>query len=261
MKKLAFTLAEIMIVLAVIAIITAILLPSARNAMPNEDLMKFKKAHNALYSAISELVNSDRYYLNGEFGEKADGTVLNKYQDENARIYFIQTFADVLSVSYLSPQVHENYVGQIGLFEYDCMGANTAHDILEGCSGREVTSEIFEMRKDSASNLCYRHSSTEAKQVVTSDGIWFWDARPETTFGKSELVGGTGRKLFHLKDNNGFYALYKTFCMDIDGVPENATRDNCVNECPFTYGISIDGKIFTSGRVDEWLEKSIQDKD
>ena len=204
--------------------------------------------------------------LNSNFDNTSvmDSCVNKKYEGEikNAGdTVHIQTFADVLSVSYLSPQVHENYVGQIGLFEYDCMGANTAHDILEGCSGREVTSEIFEMRKDSASNLCYRHSSTEAKQVVTSDGIWFWDARPETTFGKSELVGGTGRKLFHLKDNNGFYALYKTFCMDIDGVPENATRDNCVNECPFTYGISIDGKIFTSGRVDEWLEKSIQDKD
>ena len=41
MKK-AFTLAEILIVLSVIAIITAILLPSARNAMPNEDIQKAK---------------------------------------------------------------------------------------------------------------------------------------------------------------------------------------------------------------------------
>ena len=59
MKK-GFTLAEILIVLSVIAIITAILLPSARNAMPNEDIMKFKKAHNTLYTAIRELVTSDK---------------------------------------------------------------------------------------------------------------------------------------------------------------------------------------------------------
>ena len=59
MKK-GFTLAEIMIVLQVIAVLTVILLPSARNVMPNKDVMKFKKAHNTLYTAISELVNSDR---------------------------------------------------------------------------------------------------------------------------------------------------------------------------------------------------------
>ena len=66
MKK-AFTLAEIMIVLTVIAVITAILLPSARNAMPNEKVMKFKKGHNTLYSAISELVNLDKYLFGWRF--------------------------------------------------------------------------------------------------------------------------------------------------------------------------------------------------
>ena len=38
MKK-GFTLAEIMIVLTVIAVLTAILLPSAKNAIPNEKVM------------------------------------------------------------------------------------------------------------------------------------------------------------------------------------------------------------------------------
>ena len=65
----------------------------------------------------------------------------------------------------------------------------------------------------------------------------------------------------HLKDKNGMISVYKIFCMDIDGVPESATSDNCVNECPFSYGIRVDGKIFTSQRTDEWLQKTIQEKD
>ena len=40
--KKAFTLAEIMIVLAVIGILTAIMLPTAYQSTPDEDVMKFK---------------------------------------------------------------------------------------------------------------------------------------------------------------------------------------------------------------------------
>ena len=47
MKK-AFTLAEVMIVLAIIGILTAILLPVARNSTLNGNIIKFKK-HIMLY--------------------------------------------------------------------------------------------------------------------------------------------------------------------------------------------------------------------
>ena len=53
---------------------------------------------------------------------------------------------------------------------------------------------------------------------------------------------------------------YKIFCMDIDGVPENATEDDCVNECPFGYGIRADGHVLIGARADEWLEKTIQEE-
>ena len=43
MKK-GFTLAEIMIALVVIGVITSILLPVAFNNVPNENVMKFKKS-------------------------------------------------------------------------------------------------------------------------------------------------------------------------------------------------------------------------
>ena len=63
------------------------------------------------------------------------------------------------------------------------------------------------------------------------------------------------------RDTNGFATFYLPFCMDIDGVPENATKDDCVNECPFGYAIRADGRILNGVRADEWLAKSIQEKD
>lgn len=55
-KFKAFTLTEIMIVFTVIDVMSAIFLPVARHIMPDENVMKFKKAHNTLGAVIRELV-------------------------------------------------------------------------------------------------------------------------------------------------------------------------------------------------------------
>ena len=44
-------------------------------------------------------------------------------------------------------------------------------------------------------------------------------------------------------------------CIDIDGIPTNATTDDCVNECPFGYSLRADGKIFLGAKAKEWLAK------
>ena len=41
--------------------------------------------------------------------------------------------------------------------------------------------------------------------------------------------------------------------MDIDGINEG--------EDPFGYGIRADGKVFFGARTNEWLQKSIQEKE
>ncbi|MBQ4646117.1 MAG: type II secretion system protein [Candidatus Gastranaerophilales bacterium] len=259
MKK-AFTLAEVMIVLVVIGVLTAVLLPAARNAMPKEDVIKFKKGHNTLLSVVRELVTSDKYYLDGDLGIRTNGQVLNQSNEDN-HSYLISTFADILSLNYMSPKVGSlTNVAWFPTYDYDCYG-NTISQELDTCSGQEVTKDTIDFIKAHINTACKKGSVDQVKQVVTNDGIWFWDPAPYFTLGMTENPNGTGRRAFHLKDKNGFYALYKLFCMDIDGVPDSATDDDCVNECPFSYGISADGKIFTSKRVDEWLEKSIQEKD
>ena len=87
----AFTLAEVMIVLAIIGILVAILLPTAQNLTPDENLLKFKKANTTLTTAIRELVNSDKYYYDGDLGLDKEG---NKIVEAK---YFCSTLADILT--------------------------------------------------------------------------------------------------------------------------------------------------------------------
>ncbi len=101
MKK-AFTLAEVMITLTVIGIITAVIIPVAIHSKPDEDTLKFKKAHNVLYETISILVNSDKYYQDGDLGIKKEGVEVAGNNiggsDGKTGLYFCQTFSDVISV-------------------------------------------------------------------------------------------------------------------------------------------------------------------
>ncbi len=94
--KYAFTLAEIMIVLTIIGILSAILLPVMFQSAPNENVMKFKKGHNTLLTSIRELVNSDEYYLNGELGIKADGTILDGSHDGDFT-YLCETLSEIIN--------------------------------------------------------------------------------------------------------------------------------------------------------------------
>ena len=62
----------------------------------------------------------------------------------------------------------------------------------------------------------------------------------------SPATGGVNKE-------DGFYTVYKLICVDIDGIDKG--------EAPFAYGIRRDGKILNGARADEWLQKSIQEKD
>ena len=73
MKK-AFTLAEVMIVLTVIGILTAILMPIAFHSAPDENVMKFKKATSTLGTVVREMVSSDQYFHDGNLSKKLGGT-------------------------------------------------------------------------------------------------------------------------------------------------------------------------------------------
>ena len=245
MKKfLGFTLAEIMIVLVVIGVLSAILLPVAINSTPNEDVMKFKKGHNALLSAIRELVNSDKYYLDGDLGIRANGVPVD------SATFFCETLADVINAkSVTCSDVDE--------------GVTYAHVHIATVNGVNNTQQL----KVALDERCKKYKKNE---ITTNDEIDFYQVSPAHHFycnynsnGK-RLFGNPGNwndtsnydsdgNLVSYTVNSPFDLIYKVFCMDIDGI------DN--GEDPFGYGIRADGKFLFSVRVDEWLQKSIQEKE
>ncbi|MBQ4645819.1 MAG: type II secretion system protein [Candidatus Gastranaerophilales bacterium] len=270
-NKFAFTLAEVMIVLAAIGVLSAVLIPTAMRSKPDENIMRFKNAHNAFYSVIRELVTSDKYFLDGDLGTKSDGTRLSSWVDIPAqRKYFCQTFGDVLNAKFVNCVEDEGKGGAVYLTDL----APSSFSSLYAKNGTKITEEILNSAKELLDSSCYKniHGGANPKQFITQDGVWFYDLAPKQLYGGivySESLGlpaGEDLRVFAppsqiiptFHDDAGMDVVYKIFCMDIDGVPDNATKDDCVNECPFGYGVRADGKILNGARAEEWYERNIQ---
>jgi len=247
MKK-AFTLAEIMIVLSVIGILTAILLPVAFQNVPNENVMKFKKANSTLGTVVRELLASDKYYTDGNLGIRADGNMVDGTH-EGDFTYFCETFADVLNAK-----------------SVNC-STETAdfHD-----SYYQINTTVLDMDKS-----CKK--SKAKNEIITPDGISYFQTNPKMPFGMKWVDASPSLKeacndpgyhaaykpscettlMFAAKnssvDVNGFGAVYKVFCFDVD--------ESDGGEDPFGYGIRADGKIIPGNRAKEWLQKRIKDKE
>ena len=250
MKK-AFTLAEIMIVFAVIGILTAILLPSAFHSVPDEDIVKFKKANTTLYRVINELVNSDKYYLNGDLSLKKDGTHAEKST-------FCESFADVISAKSVSCDYETGYDGDGFLFAAECED-DVCHSIT--------------VDKESIDTTCQTAESSLLGDIgiKASDNVIYFEATLHDFFGcvykqtcnYSQWNGAmyddmslyNGKQDLKLNTDIGIVTnrFYRYFCIDIDGINKG--------EAPFGYGIRVDGKIITGKNADEWIKKSIQQKD
>ena len=84
-KNKAFTLAELMIVLAVLGVIAAILTPVILSSMPNEKKVKFRKAHYVAQKAMEETINSSTY-------DNDEGVLTS-----DSAVLFCKTYADMLN--------------------------------------------------------------------------------------------------------------------------------------------------------------------
>ncbi len=266
MKK-AFTLAEVMITLTVVGVITAVIVPVAMSTKPNEDVMKFKKGHNTLYQVISTLIKSDDYYKDGDLGVRADGTVMSGKNDTEIK-YFCNTFADLVTTKKVncSNKGHRFDSGNTYAWQDDSADG-TRIDI--GCDW--VTNTLAQ-QKTNIDKICADSKVLEVgEEIVTSDGIVYYQSSPKQTFGIYFLLyyqNGAQRNKSTTTNNiqdagkimrhfggiadyvNKFSCAYKIICMDIDGMKKG--------EAPFGYAVSADGKIITGARADEWLEKSNQ---
>ncbi len=229
MKK-AFTLIEVMITLTVIGIITSIIIPVAIQSKPDENLMKFKKAHNTLWQAISTLINSDKYYLDGDLGIKADGSDVGV-------TYFCRSFASVVTTK------KTNCIKVGDNFDYSYWAIEWPEEYMDNC--------------------CLATQKNNFEEIVTTDDVTYYEPNSFIHFktkgtpdviekedGSRDPIFHANRYLFYENLDDGINRVYKIFCIDVDGLNKG--------EAPFGYGIRVDGKIFVGPRAKDWLEKSIQ---
>ena len=270
MKK-AFTLAEILIVLVIIGVLTMILLPVAFQSSPDEDVMKFKKGYNTLGTVIRELVSSDKYYQNGDLGTRANGTVIDGKHDGDYK-YFCESIADTLSTKKVNCSETNTGAGN----DYAIVQtADFGTGVNTSCSPERIT-----QAKELLDSSCKQIATITDGEIVTTDNITYFEGNPVWPYGipwgeslangdydegktcmdvfteeqcnsTTRLFSDPNGVVFHM-DCNGFDRIYKVFCMDID------EKDK--GEDPFGFGIRADGKILTGARADEWMDKKIQKK-
>ncbi|MBQ4646793.1 MAG: prepilin-type N-terminal cleavage/methylation domain-containing protein [Candidatus Gastranaerophilales bacterium] len=235
--KFAFTLAETMIVLVVIGVLSAILLPVAQKSTANEKVLKAKRAYSTIGKVVSELVASDKYYLDGDLGRRPNGVYIDGTH-EGDFTYFCETFASLLS----SKEVQCIKSGQDWAYYAGAFSIQEAPN-----SGDSVCTSV-------QNNYGVQHVS----HIIANDDVIFFELNPMAPFGllyaDSKVVyDGSGVRLMYEKDSQGLYNRYKSFCIDVDGWRKG--------EDPFNIMIQVDGRIQPSIRMREWLEKSVQDKD
>ena len=224
MKK-GFTLAEILIVISVIGVLSAILMPMAFNSSPDENVLKFKKSHATFGTMIREMVASDKYFYEGDLGKNGSNATYGA-------TYVCKVMADILTVK-----------------KEACSSAQqNSYYAVQTYSGGDITATA----KANLDSHCKSAYAGVGPEIETTDGVVWYQGSPHHTFG----VGGTNRYFSapddtspRYPDADNFDANYKTFCIDVDGTGP---------EAPFGYGVRADGKILMGKRAEEWNKKSVQ---
>jgi len=225
MKK-AFTLAEVMIVLAIIGILVAILLPTAQNLAPDETILKFKKANSSLTTAIREVVHNEKYFYNGDLGLDRDGNLVSNPK------YFCSVLSDVLNIK--SSNCSDDNLG------YNSSAVANLPDLANFDIDNKT---IF----DYADCMC-KNNLTSGEEIILNDNTIIYIINPYYHFGS--LVEGSDKRLFNLCSKE---KRYKFICMDIDGTNQG--------EDPFGYAIRTDGKVIYGSRAQAWIKASINNNE
>jgi len=236
-KQSAFTLAEIMIVLAVIGVLTAILLPVAISSAPNEDVMKFKKGHATLFKIIREITNSGEYFTPGDLSYYPDG------RDLDNPSYLCMSMSELVSTKEVNCKT-----GKPASTEYVAPWA------MGDTAEKPGDTKLVEKNCD-VHCVGVEEDDNIQDYFITADNITYYDHNADAHFATLDHTLA-GVKMFKRTSHfNGLeaYMIYKCICMDVDGINKGLP--------PFGYGLRVDGKIVIGERAQEWLKKDIQEKD
>ncbi len=229
--KFGFTLAEVMIVLTVIGILSAILLPVAFQTTPDKNVLRFKKAYNDFSRIIRDLASSGEYYLPGDLGKYPDGTKIDGSSDEHYK-YFCKTVADSVATKSVDCEtIYGDESWGDDSVEYDATVYPAANTTYIGAN---------------LDWLCFRTQNASAGYIRTVDDIYIINHSPETVFYSAYNVSYMG-------DENIKKYFYKYICIDIDE-PQKGVK-------PFAIGFRPDGKMKLGERAKWWLTRDINKKE
>jgi len=228
MRKRGFTLAEIMIVLTVIGILTAILLPTAIHSTPNEDILKFKKSHANLFKVVNELASSGKYYYPGDLRCKppvsqSDPCDIASIPSQNFKMCL--SIGDLMSTK--TVDCSTNNSGTAKIYVKTFAGTNGATCASDSAICNMATG------KTKLDTIC--SGITTPKGITTLDGIMWYEANQDSS--------GLGDPACTDVDCN---YVYKVLCLRI-------------GSNSFGYGVRSDGKVLSGAKADEWVDKNIQE--
>ncbi len=244
-----FTLAEVMIVLTVIGILSAILLPVALHSTPDKNILKFKKANNTLATTIKSMISNDQYFTPGDFGRRPDGTLITGYDNlddlnnvEEDDYYFGEALADNLS--------HKKFTKGTPSITYAPLTVSNA--IAQ-------TEHILKARIDDKCTI-FPNEANARYMIFLPDETTIYMYEGYEPFG-SHICNGGGVSCYRdpfdstadfYGKSNGFDTAVYVICIDIDG--SGPVKG-------FGYGIRRDGKIVNGLRADWWLSRDITKKE
>jgi len=223
-KKFAFTMAEMMVCLAVVSVLATILIPSMRSIRPDRSKTMFKKAYGVAEKVVYEMINNSEWYPATDIFVGFDNT---KVVTINGVEYGTLQEPEIVYPEGATEEQKEE------------LRAQARAEVDEKAKRKFCQLFATEVNKISAVS-CKSHNAPAAggafePSFVTSDGVWW--LMPHSDFAP--------------------YQNYQSIWIDVNGSEKPNVIDIAgpASECPdnstadiFEIQVRADGKMRANGR-------------